>query len=44
MDRVLEHERVWQRSRYSDWVVLRRDDVELAVELAKQAIEANRRM
>jgi hypothetical protein len=41
--RALDDERVWQRSRYSDWIVLRRDEVELAVELIWQAIEANRR-
>jgi hypothetical protein len=39
---ALEDERVWQRSRYSDWIVLRRDEVELAVELTWLAIEANR--
>ena len=40
--RALDDERVWQRSRYSDWVALRRDEVELAVDLTWQAIEANR--
>jgi Family of unknown function (DUF5519) len=41
--RALDDERVRQRSRYSDWVVLRCDEVELAVELTWQAIDANRR-
>jgi hypothetical protein len=39
---ALEDERVWQRSRYSDWVVVRRNEVELAVELTWRAVEANR--
>ena len=40
--RALDDERVTQRSRYSDWIVLRRAEVELAVELTWQAVEANR--
>jgi Family of unknown function (DUF5519) len=40
----LEDERVVRRARTSDWVVLRQSDEELVLELARQALEANRRV
>jgi hypothetical protein len=39
----LDDERVWQRSRNSDWVGLAYEHETLAVELARRAVEANRR-
>jgi hypothetical protein len=38
-----DDERVMRRSRTSDWVMVRVDELDLAVELTRQAIEANRR-
>jgi len=37
-----DHEGFWQRTRGSDWVVLSAADDELAVELVRVAIDANR--
>jgi hypothetical protein len=39
----LVDERVWRRARTSDWVGVAYADMELAVELARRAVEANRR-
>jgi Family of unknown function (DUF5519) len=39
----LDDERVMRRSRTSDWVMVRLEEVELAVDLVRRAIEANRR-
>jgi hypothetical protein len=39
----VDDERVMRRSRTSDWVMVRLEERDLAVELARTAIEANRR-
>ena len=39
----LEEERAMRRSRTSDWVMVEAKDADLVVELARQALEANRR-
>ena len=39
----VDDERVVQRARTSDWVILRQSDEQLVLELARQALEANRR-
>jgi hypothetical protein len=39
----VDDERVVRRTRTSDWIVLRQSDEELVLELARQALEANRR-
>jgi hypothetical protein len=41
--RRLEDERVWQRSPHSDWLVVGVRELELVVELTREAIDANRR-
>jgi hypothetical protein len=39
----LDDARVWRRTRTSDWVGVRVEEGELALELARRALEANRR-
>jgi hypothetical protein len=39
----LDDERVWQRTRTSDWVGTRTEYGELVLDLARKALEANRR-
>jgi Family of unknown function (DUF5519) len=39
----LDDPRVWRRTRTSDWVGVRVEEVALALELARRAVEANRR-
>ena len=39
----VDDERVVRRARSSDWVILRQSDEQLVLELARQALEANRR-
>ena len=40
---TLDDERVWRRTRTSDWVGTRTEHVDLVVELARRALAANRR-
>ncbi|MGH3135179.1 MAG: luciferase family protein [Gaiellaceae bacterium] len=40
----VDDERVVRRTRTSDWVVVSQSDEELVLELAQQALEANRRV